>query len=151
MWLMNFIQPSFFPIKKERKRKKAQKRFDGVLLSLANSLPTPHTPLTPDWFQAMVETTRQLIKLLTLSSNSQNCKHLYSRIHPHSETLKDSRLSTDIQASYICITLDQIWPCKWSHMHKLKIFNDFPRLCLTNLRNKESFQGKPRAVNSSWS
>lgn len=50
----------------------------------------------------------------------------------------------DIQVNYI--TLGQIWPCKWSHRHKLKIFNDFPRLCLTNLCNKESLQGKPRDI-----
>lgn len=79
MYLMNFVQSSFFLIKK---RKKSLQKIWWALQSLQL--------FSPDWLQAMVETTRLLIKLLTLSSNLHSFEHLYSRSHPHSEVLKDT-------------------------------------------------------------
>lgn len=61
--LMNFVQSSFFSIKKRTRKKETQKD----LMSFTESFQL--FPL--DWFQDMVETTRLLIKLLTLSLNLQ--------------------------------------------------------------------------------
>lgn len=90
----------------------------------------------------MAETTRLLIKLLTLSSNLQSFEHSDSRSYPHSKAQTFLRHPGELHIHYSRPNLAlQMKPYALT-----QIFNNIPRLCLTNLYNRKSLQGKPKEV-----
>lgn len=64
------------------------------------------------------------------------------------------RYSSDRKRCYTYIAISQLGPCKWNHIDQLskKCWMIFLRLCLPNLCDEVSLQGKPKEVHfsSSW-
>lgn len=139
--LINFLSHLSFPLKREWALKE-------IWLSLCSG-----SAPKPSWFQTRQRSSGNLIQLLALFLNYQA---FIIEILETTHIVKTPkyRHSSDRKRCYTYIVISQLSPCKWNHIDQLskKCWMIFLRLCLPNLCDEVSLQGKPKEVHfsSSW-